>query len=238
MRVGTYNVEFGHPKQEHAEMIVERFQREKLDVLALVEVQDYVADIKKIIKTLGFELISIHNRRGSQNIGILVRNQSEIERYWTFIAGKPYFRKGGGKMAPTMPLAAEIDGVLYVAVHAPVEAWVATKDGRKFAGPARRRAAYIFFVNRLALLAARHRHTPVVMLGDWNAPPIPLGRFSPNWLRRKIKGHFARPHASTGHGEIDFAIVRGAKTKAVMVLPNPHDLPGSDHKLVTMEVIA
>lgn len=235
-RVGWYNVEFGHPVNPHAQMILDRFESEQLDVLALIEVQDYVARLQQLIKPAGHRLLTIHNRRGSQNIAILVRKGRKVGNYWTFIAGKPYFRTGGGKMAPTMPLAAHVDGCLYVAVHAPVEAWVARPGGRKFVGPALRRAAYAFFVTRLALLFSRHPNTPIVMMGDWNATPFTVGKWSPGWLRDRVRGVFIRPGANTGHGEIDFAIGRKVAQRGCQIKHDHVGMPHSDHRLVVASI--
>lgn len=230
--VGTYNVEFGHPPKRHAEMILTRFENQMLNVLALVEVQDYVKDLQKLIKPLGHKLIVIHGTRGSDHVALLVRKGAAVGKHWTFRAGLPYFRTGGGLMAPTQPLAVVVDGILYVVVHAPVEAWVATPHGRKFAGPILRRGAYRYFINRLAKLARLHPTKPICMLGDWNCPPDVNGRYSPNGLRTTIGGKFLRPEKSTGHGEIDFAIIRKLVGQGCHIVPNKSTLPHSDHKLV------
>lgn len=235
-RIGTYNVEFGHPPKTHAKMILTRFERQSLDVLALVEVQDYVEELKKLVEPEGHRLVVIHNKRGSDHVAFLIRKGCSITKHWTFRAGLPYFRQGGGLMAPTQPLAVEVDGVLYVVIHAPVQAWVATPKGRKFSGPMRRRGAYAYFINRLAKLARRHSNRPLCILGDWNCTPDTHGKYSPNDLRLRVHGHFLHPKKSTGHGEIDFAIIRDLKGSGCHVIPDSINLPHSDHKLVVATV--
>lgn len=237
-RVGLFNVEFGHPVKAHAAMILERFERERLDVLALEEVQDYTAELARIAAPAGHRVLVIHGRRGCDHVALLVRAGAAVGKVWTFTAGRPYYRVGGGLMAPTQPLAAVVDGITYVVVHAPVHAWVAHNGRHTWTGPARRRGAYAFYMTRLARLFDRHHGAPVAVLGDWNATPATTsGTYSPGWLCRRTGARYARPEANTGHGEIDFGIVRGVVPTGFRVRPDVAGLPRSDHKLVVGTLI-
>jgi hypothetical protein len=205
------------------------FERGRLDVLCLTEARDYIGALRGLAKQNGDTLLSINNgKRGSNQCAMLVRKGAHIGKVWSIRAGTGWRRAGGGWMAPMQPLCAIIDGEVYVAGHAPVSAWQATPRGRKFIGPLARRVAYRGFVKRLAKVAKRHKGHPVKLWCDWNATPDTTGRYSPNWLRQEIGGRFARPHTSTGHGEIDFCIVVGDQASDVSAL----DAKPGDHKMV------
>lgn len=229
MRVGTYNVQYGHDKAKHADMILRRFQTRRLDLLALLEAADYLEHLEHAAPALGLELIY---RDGP----VHVRNQAFLRRVDTTVLGKvwsvpmpaTYLAPNGAVRHSSPPLCAEVNGIVYAAIHAPVHAWVAGKGGRRFIGPARRLAAWRAYAKRLLLILRRHRH--VVLLGDWNATPDDRGLWSPNWLRRKGKARFIRPHANTGHGEIDYALAKGV-FGVVDVAEDGRD-GRSDHKLV------
>jgi hypothetical protein len=128
------------------------------------------------------------------------------------------------------PIAVRYNGAWFVGIHAPVQAWVATKGGRRWIGSLTRRIAYRGFMIRLASFAGR-RKGPLLFIGDWNATPDTSGRYSPNWLRNKIKGEFVRPNVSTGHGEIDFGIKRKMRLRGKLNAYFPKNFPG-DHKFI------
>lgn len=232
-KVGWYNVQDGHPAAAHAQMILRRFEDEHLDALALSEMHDYNHHVVKLAKEAGHRLVykTTAKHPAGDNVAILVRKGVKVGRHWSFKAGTPYHAPGGGLRRAQHMLVCEVDDIPVCTVHAPVHAWTTTKRGRIWGGPLLRRIAYRRFVKRLRSFARRHPG-PLILPGDWNANPTTDGAYSPDWLRREIGGQFARPHQSTGHGEIDFAIVRGLHVTDCRVLPNPKGLPHSDHRLV------
>lgn len=232
-KVGMYNVEFGHPVDAHVAMILKRFDAEKLKVLGIGEAQDYTRALRKAIKAAGHTLITSDENR--QRNALLVRAGAKIGRTGWFQTPGHWFNPEGHKMEPTETVWAVVDGVRHVYVHAPVHAWVTGPHGRTFTGPELRLEAYINFIRGHAQFAHRHPKKPLNIMGDWNASPDTKGKFSPNDLRERINGEFARPGESTGHGEIDFAIVRGLRPARVTALPNLKE--HADHRLVTMDLV-
>lgn len=226
--VGTYNVEHGHPVQNHVTMILRDANKYDLSVLGLGETQDYAPALRRAAPADDYRLI------GSDN-ALLVKRGLPVGARGSFRPAGSWFTTRGRVHRQTPVTWARVKGITYAAIHAPVHAWVATRYGRKFIGPARRRAAYRFFVQRVIRFARWHNHRPLVIMGDWNANPDTRGLYSPNYLRRKIGGHYLRPHTSTGHGEIDFAIARGIRGANVHVRPNLR-VAQSDHRLVTFKV--
>lgn len=234
-RSGFYNVQYGHPKRAHARMIFERFEAEDLDVLCLTEAHDYVGELRDIARKKGHRLLVVHGQRGSDQQVILVRKGRHVGRVWSFTAGATYYAPSGAARVATQPLAAIVDDIVYVCAHAPVKAWNGGRI-RRFTGPALRKLAYRKFVRRLRGVFAGHPNRTVVVWADWNATPVTRGRWSPVWLRDKVGGRFARPHANTGHGEIDFALVARGHVSDVKVRPDPPRMPHSDHKLVVASI--
>jgi hypothetical protein len=237
-RSGTLNCEYGHAPKRHARRIIDEFDRLHLDVLCLNESRDYNRHLAKLAKARGYRLLVRRTQQGSDQCTALVRAPALVDRVWTFEAGPGWIRQGGGHMAPMQPLAFIYDGVLYVSGHAPVAAWLPgnMKGIRKWIGGALRLASYRGFMRRLALLAKRHPDLPIVMWCDWNATPGTRGPWSPQWLRRRMRGQIVTPGVDTGHGEIDFAIVCGVRILGPAKARFPH-VPGragwpGDHKLV------
>ncbi|GAB2970377.1 hypothetical protein [Nocardioides montaniterrae] len=235
MKVGWYNVEYGHPVREHVAMILARFERERLDTMMLTEVADYAARLKIEAAKVGYALVTKGSTHAELNQAILVRGGVHIGKVWTIPMKASYFARNGDVRRSQPPLVARLNGINHVVVHAPVHAWVPGKGGRHFTGPIRRRLAYRAYMLRLAR-AVKRMAWPAIMGPDWNANPDTHGRWSPAWLAHKIGGEIVRPHASTGHGEIDFAITKGIRLTNVRVRPNPPGLPHSDHLLVTAQV--
>lgn len=231
LHVGTYNVEYGHAPAAHARMILEQFDRCTLDVLAMQEVQDYVTQLRIQTEKTGHQLIV--SKRG--HVAFLIRKSIPIGKHWDFRAATWYRSTDGHPMAPCRPLAVQIAGTLFLNVHAPVHAWIATPHGHTFTGPTLRRIAYQTFVLRILLFLTRHKGKPTCILGDWNATPPPntTGVYAPERIRAAYNGRYARPWTSTGHGEIDYGIVHGRTTSIVRVRPDIPNAPKSDHRLVT-----
>lgn len=236
-RIGTYNVEFGHPANQHAQMIVKRFFDYDLDVLAIQEAQDYLDALAFLATTRGFRLVAIRrSRNGANHVAFLVNKRCRVGYHWSFLAATVhYFSSRGLNMAPQRPLAVYVDGLIYVNIHAPVEAWTTHHNGRRLDGPARRVLAYRQFIARAILLFRRHAKTPVTMLGDWNCTPDAQGSASPFALKSAVGGRYIRPHGSTGHGEIDFGICTNLAVESCKVEPDPSG-EQSDHRLVVATV--
>lgn len=230
IRVGALNAQYGHPQVEHSKKIIRIFDDESLDILLITESRDYNNELATLARKKGYRLLVHKTQKGSDQCTALVRNPEKVGRSFTFQAGRGWFRRGGGAMAPMQPIAVRYENAWYVGVHAPVQAWVATRVGRKFIGPILRRTAYRGFMRRLRAFA-RRRQGPLVFIGDWNATPDNRGKYSPNWLREQIHGTYARPYESTGHGEIDFGIKRGMELKSKVAAYYPRDFPG-DHKFI------
>lgn len=232
-RVGTYNVEPGHrPVERHAAMIEDRFDAERLDVLALQEASDYV---RELARTTKHRLLWVPGAENVKCHALLVKKDARVEGIRSIDTPATYYATNGARRRSSCPLVAHVDGVMYVVIHAPVGAWTAGRHGRHFYGPLRRRLAYRAYVRRLLHVFAAHPDVHIVVLGDWNAAPDTRGLWSPDWLRRKGKAAFIRPHESTGHGEIDFAIVR----RVTGFLNVRHTSPEpSDHRLVAGQMHA
>jgi hypothetical protein len=229
---GPFNMERGHPPAAHAKRTVEIFCEEGFDVLCLSECHDYLPHLIKEAQDAGVVLLYKDEKRGDDQNTILVKPEREVGDVWSFEAGSGWFTKSGAKHVPMQPLAAVIDGVLYISGHAPVTAWVVSgKFGRRFVGPVLRRLAYQGFVRRLRRVYRHHTHRPVVAWCDWNATPDTRGLWSPNWLRRKVAGRFIRPAVSTGHGEIDFAVATRVVRVTYVRAWWPKGWKG-DHKIV------
>lgn len=223
-RVGTFNAEFGHkPVADWAKMIMARFEAQHLDVLAVEECQDYYLALEKLAKAAGHSLYGTgkdHNAHGSRN-AILVRKGLASKQAptvpgdvttWTTPTGHP--------QSMPRPVVVDVEGVLYACIHGPVTAWIPKKGtNRVLEGPAHRVQAYKDFTTNL--LAWMKAHPEVCVLGDWNASPATVGTYSPNWVRSGAGATFLRPNKSTGHGEIDFGIVKGAtKVSPAVVVPH------------------
>lgn len=234
IRVGALNAQYGHARARHAAKIIRIFNDEQLDVLLITESRDYNKHLAEMARRRGFKLCVRHTQRGSDQCTALVRDPKKLLSFFTFQAGRGWFREGGGSMAPMQPIAVRYDGAWWVGVHAPVRAWVATHSGRKFIGPLLRRVAYRGFMVRLRAFA-RRRSGPLMFIGDWNATPDNRGIYSPNWLRSQIDGQYVRPNESTGHGEIDFGIKRKMQLKSKVHAYFPRNFPG-DHKFIWMVV--
>lgn len=236
-RIGQYNAEYGHPKAAHATMILWRFQHLDLDALCVEEAGDYVAELVKQAPS-HITVVHRHPRRGADQQIILVRkDRHKIGGVYSFRAGLPYGTIRGGTMFAESPLMVHLDHrIVLLARHAAVEAWVAGRGGRHWIGAIGRRLAYAASQRRLLKVFNNHKGQSVLVMGDWNATPNTKGRYSPNWLRRKVDGVFVRPHRSTGHGEIDFGIGTNLKVLCCAVDPNPKGMPHSDHDLVWAQI--
>ena len=231
-RVGMYNVEYGHPVNEHARMIMKRFEDKQLDVLGLTEVADYVHALQKLAEDAGHRLLYVDGPENVKSQAILVRSGVKIGKVHSVPMAATYFATNGDVRRSCCPLVADLDDNIYAAVHAPVGAWTAGRGGRHFLGPIRRRIAFIRYVNRLVRIFKNHPGKPVRLLGDWNVTPDASGPNSAQSLCKRTGAHIIRPHASTGHGEIDFEVARDTSGE-LHVQPNEPKLPRSDHFLVT-----
>ncbi len=245
-RVSTMNVEFGHrPVDKWAAMILDRFETLKIDVFAIEEGQDYFAALKPLAEAKGHTLLG--HGTNSRN-ALLVRKGHKVGPVGT-VPGKvtTWFTPSGHTQSMAQPVVATVDGVTYVVIHAPVDAWVVGKGGRTLTGPANRVQAYKDFTYNLVKFLGTVSG-PVVVLGDWNATPDTKGTYSPLWVETQTKSAFARPNQTTGHGEIDFGIVRGASKigKATVIPQTQFLVPGetggsesgehSDHMQVWFEL--
>lgn len=230
IKSGALNAQYGHAPRAHAEKIIRVFDDEKLDILLITESRDYNIELSDLARDKGYKLIVHRTKRGSDQCTALVRDPARVNRSLTFTAGSGYFRVTGGSMAAPQPIAVRYKGVWFVGVHAPVQAWVATRTGRKFIGPALRKLSYIRFARKLVRFAKNHPG-PIVFWGDWNATPDNRGMYSPNWIRTQINGQYLRTGQSTGHGEIDFAIKRGVSLAGKVKAYFPKNFPG-DHKFI------
>lgn len=234
-RVSTFNVEYGHkPVDAWAKMILDHFETNKIEVMAIDESEDYFQALKKIAEAKGHRLLG---NSPTSRIAILVRRGLTVTSTTTVPGNVTTWKMpNGGTGSMAHPVVAKINGVNYVAIHAPVQAWVPNgHGGHHLAGPPERVQAYkdftanlVRFVNALS--------GPVVVLGDWNCPPGPLGAYSPDSVRAQIGAIFARPFKNTGHGEIDFGIVRGAHVSGVTVVPQPAVGDHSDHMQVYFDL--
>jgi lysozyme len=218
-RVGEYNAEFGHrPVRDWAAQIVSRLELQKLDVLAIEEAQDYFGALKTLAEARGHTLIG----HGANSRNALLVRKGLQAKYVGTIPGDvtTWFNPHGHKMSMAEPVVASVDGVTYVVIHAPVDAWEAKPGGRTLTGPALRVQAYKDFTTNLVAFL-EDTPGPVTVLGDWNASPTTAGKFSPAWVASQTHASFFRPEATTGHGEIDFGIVRGAsKVSKPVVVPH------------------
>jgi len=230
--ISTFNAEFGHrPTAKWAAMIVERLETKGVDVLAIEEAQDYVPDLMRLAKEHGHTLVG--HGRNSRN-ALLVRSGLKVEPLGT-VPGDvaTWMTPDGRPQSMAEPVVAKVGRITYVVIHAPVHAWVVAKGGRSLSGPDRRVQAYKDFTTNLVSFI---QDTPgrVVVLGDWNATPDTVGQFSPQWVAAKTGSVFVRPNASSGHGEIDFGIVKPAvKVASVEVVPRDeflvkHETGGSE----------
>lgn len=230
-KVGIYNVEYGHPVAPHVKMILTRFHDEGLEVLSLAESQDYTTALRTEARKFGHRLVTAADPRGN---ALLVHAGATLGKTGSFSTPGIWFNPQGHEMRTPDSVWAVVNGVRYVAVHAPVDAWVATAHGRTFTGPDRRLAAYENFIEVHERFARRHPGKPLSIQGDWNCSPSTVGKYSPDDLRHRIGGAFVRPRENTGHGEIDFAVVRGLAGAHCQV---ERDLRiHSDHHLVTAEM--
>lgn len=205
--VGGYNVEIGHDHEAWAHMIIRRFREEDLEVLALNEISEYAHALESLLPD-SMRLLWIKTPINSRNAALLVRKNLSVGRVRSIDMPATYYAPDGSLRRSSNPLVAVVDDVMYVVVHLPVGAWMLRRSGWHWVGPLRRRIAYRRYILRLLSLIRAHPRQKIVIIGDWNATPETVGRWSPNWLRREAGAHFIRPHENTGHGEIDFAIVR------------------------------
>jgi len=236
LRFGAYNVQRGHPTTQHANMILRRFEDLRLDVLALTEVADYVHALDRMARAAGHSLIYITGPENVINQALLVRHGLEVGRYHSVPMPATYFSTDGQLRRSEDPLVVHVgkpgeEKMVFVVVHAPVGAWTPGKGGRHFLGPVRRRIAFHRYVKRLRLIASRHRNSLLCFLGDWNTTPEALGFNSAARLAKRIGGRIIHPGVSTGHGEIDFAVIRNLHG-SIHTVPNDPALPHSDHLLV------
>lgn len=234
--VGTYNVEYGHPVAPHVKMILEDARRYNLDVLALQEIQDYQHALRQQAPAAGYRFYGLAH--GGSRDGFLVATRDRVSAWGHFETGGWWWQSPGHRVTTATTIWIIVNGVEYDTVHAPVHAWTPCgpcAGGRAFAGPAPRRDAYSVFVHD-EIRHAWHRHTPLVLLGDWNSSPGARGPASPNHLRLMIHGRFIATGHSTGHGEIDFAIAtHGIAPTSAYTRPNLR-VAHSDHLLVTAEL--
>lgn len=235
-RSGFHNLEHSHNPHAHVVRTLIRMQTHRLRVLGISEGRDYLDKFIELAPRYGFKVVSDVDpkHRGSDQCYAIVAEDAKVEKFWTFTAGTGWKRKGGGNMAPMQPLALVVDDILYIIGHAPVAAWVPVSKvkglrgkGRVFRGAPARLIAYRGFVKKLRSIMNQYEHA--VVWADWNCLPTTRGIYSPNWLRRKTGSVFVRPFRGTGHGEIDFAIVKGAggSVRASVQNGNP-----SDHDMV------
>lgn len=235
MRVGTYNVEYGQPVSPHVAMILADAARYRLDVLALQEVQTYQRDLRAEAPSHGYRFYGVDY--GGSRDGFLVAARDHVTAFGHFDTGG-WWWQGSHRARNTTIVWVIVNGVEYATLHAPVHAWTPCPicaGGRAFDGTPLVRNAYRLFVDDMVAFAW-HRHTPLVLLGDWNSSPGARGTSSPDALRARIHGHFITPGRSTGHGEIDFAIATRA-----LASPGAHIQPNlpvahSDHYLVTFTI--
>jgi hypothetical protein len=219
--VGTFNAEFGHkPVADWAKMVLARFEAQHLDVLAVEEAQDYTHEITKLATAAGHQVFG-HGTE-SRNLLIVRKGLAAVKHASVQGQQDSWFTPTGHKQTMPVPVVVNVEGVLYVAIHGPVTAWVPNskvKGGRSLTGPANRVEAYKDFARNL--VAFIKAHPQVCVLGDWNAAPGNVGEFSPAWIVAQTGSKFLRPGKSTGHGEIDFGIVRGAsRISPAVVVPH------------------
>lgn len=231
LRVGQWNVQRGHPPTDHATMMLNAFDAERLDVLLLQEMADYIGPLRHRLKVWGHALVAFTDTRGSRDCAILVRRGLDIGRTWSFDAGTGWFTHDGAEHAPAHPVAAFVEGVMFVSVHAPVS--VNWRAGVPF-GPLRRVAAYIGHSRKLGKLFEHHRGIPMCVAGDWNATPTDRGIATPHAVAKGAGAVLHNPGESTGHGPIDYPITRDLQLDHLAVTGKRL----SDHKLVRYDVHA
>lgn len=233
-RVGTWNVQYGHPVAAHVQIILDEFETNHLDVLLLQEDRDYVHALDIAARKAGHTLVwfsAAEKGQGADQQAILVRGERDLGQTWTFEAGTGYYKKGGGEMPPMQPVCALVDEIAYGSVHAPVSVnWPDDKP----VGPVRRVTAYIGFSRRLLRLFNRQtrKGRALCIGGDWNATRKDHGLATPNWLAKLAGALIVALPGGTGHGPIDFPIVKGCRASNVKV----HPARVSDHRLVTWTV--
>lgn len=229
--VSNFNAEFGHrPTDKWAEMILARLETKGVDVLAVEEAQDYFLDLKRLAEDRGHTLVG--HGLNSRN-ALLVRKGLTVGPVGSVPGDVATWKTPHGTpQSMAEPVVALVGRITYVAIHAPVHAWVVAQGGRRLAGPAARVQAYKDFTTNLVEFV---NATPgrVVVLGDWNATPDTLGDYSPAWVAAKTGMDFIRPLASTGHGEIDFGLAKPVKVTSVEVVPKDeflvkHETGGSE----------
>lgn len=232
--VGTWNVERDHSPNAHALNIVNVFEAQRLDVLALQETHDYARFLRVIAKDRGHQLVMFDEKPGHDQQMLLLRAGREVERSWNFRAGGGWVTVDGLDHAPVYPAAAVVDGIVFVSTHAPVT--VNWRAGVPY-GPPRRVAAYLAHTKRLVKVFEQHQGRPVVALGDWNATPADRGVGTPNALAKRAHADLVAPPGGT-HGTsskpIDYAIARDVVAAHVTA----GGKYGSDHRLVRLRVRA
>jgi hypothetical protein len=233
VNTGTWNLQHGHPVASHVAMVLNAFDAHQLDVLMMQESTDYAAALATASGKLGYKLVMFTDKPGQDQQVTLVRHPEKIQAAWSFPGNKDmWFTKSGGVHAPSYPVAVNLDGTVFLNQHSPVSVnWRKSAPHVPY-GPPRRVLAYLQHSRRRALVFKSHPGQPVVDAGDNNATPFDRGYGSPDWIARKTGAHIVAPTQGTGHGIIDFAVVRDAVLRNVKVhlLLTPE---APDHFLVT-----
>lgn len=230
-RSATWNVQRGHDPAAQAAGIVAWFLARNLDTLGLQEVDEYAVELRRAARRAGLRFIW---SKGQQQ-GLLVRDPAKVEAWRYLPLHRTYYTVRGGVQRPLQPLAVRYDGAWVVTVHAPVSVeWEAWGNMR---GPELRVLAYREHSRRLVtFLGHTARHWPgypVLILGDHNTEPDTRGEYAPAWVARKGGALVVPPPGNTGHGPIDYALVRGVVPVTEYMHRRAHIFAVSDHHPVT-----
>lgn len=237
LKVGTFNIQRDHAVKPHTDMVIKTFLDNNLDVLMIQEAGDYYTAIKRAAARQGIQCICYDNRVAAREQITLVKAGLPITRPRAIqAADRWYWRQWNHWSFNPYITVVAIRDTWFVNLHSPVG--VDWPNGHPTGWDDLVRA-YLQHTDTLVRFAKTHPHRALVFAGDHNARPFEYGPGTPRDLEHRIKGTLIDPKKSTGHGPIDFPIIRnGDKTNIAVSKVRVHgpSKPRSDHRLVTWYV--
>ena len=223
----SFNLLYGRDPAVVRRELIQLVNMYDLDFVAVQEAADYYPMLSS---NMPGNYWSGTGSRPNKQLGFITRDGLKVDMARLYWYGDGWRTTTGSYSRGSGQMQIRLGGHLLMHLPTPTH-WV----NGKLEAPAERRDDYIAQAKALKNFfrypATRNAR---LALGDWNERPTTVGQYSPSWIRRGTRSHYALPQSKAGHGSIDWVNYKGCQVTSIFKDKKVRE--GSDHEPVIFSV--